>query len=263
MLGVVTEVMHHKYQRRGRPCSNGAFSLEPPRRVADPALSFTTTKSLNSIILALSEESTTNSAVILILPPVLDFRIHTLLPPYLVEVMLPSPSASATEPPKPDTNAKPAQIQPDTLKPSGAELKKQKQAEKAARRAQAVQEKQVGGLAPVASKVKPDSTKGAKTQQRKPGSAAAPRDLPVRSQRQVAAPVPEIPKKEDKTVELFRHLYKPRVTSIAGAGKDVHPAVLALGLQMSSYAICGSCARLVATLQALKKVRSFWILSRL
>jgi translation initiation factor eIF-2B subunit delta len=45
-----------------------------------------------------------------------------------------------------------------------------------------------------------------------------------------------------------------RTTSIAGASKDVHPAVLALGLQMSNYTICGSCARLVATLQAFKRV---------
>jgi translation initiation factor eIF-2B subunit delta len=39
-----------------------------------------------------------------------------------------------------------------------------------------------------------------------------------------------------------------------GASKDVHPAILALGLQYSSYAICGSTARMVAMLLAFKAV---------
>ena len=83
------------------------------------------------------------------------------------------------------------------------------------------------------------------------------KNLPVRgAQKAVPIPVAVEPKKEDKTVEFFRHLYKTRTTSIAGASKDVHPAVLALGLQMSNYTICGSCARLVATLQAFKRVSS-------
>ncbi|RDL39427.1 uncharacterized protein BP5553_03767 [Venustampulla echinocandica] len=164
-----------------------------------------------------------------------------------------SPSSATVEPAGPNPSTKPTQPESAAPRLSGAELKKQKQAEKAARRAQTIQEKQAG-VPPAAQKVKSDTTTGAKTQQKRPSSAAAPRDLPVRSQRPAAAATPEAPKKEDKTVELFRHLYKPRVTSIAGAGKDVHPAVLALGLQMSSYTICGSCARLVATLQAFKKV---------
>jgi len=84
------------------------------------------------------------------------------------------------------------------------------------------------------------------------------RNLPLRGGQKVAASVAMEPKKEDKTVELFRHLYKTRMTSIAGASKDVHPAVLALGLQMGNYTICGSCARLVATLQAFKRVRYFF-----
>lgn len=170
-----------------------------------------------------------------------------------------SPSPAAAEPAKTESNIKPTQQQPESAAPrlTGAELKKQKQAEKAARRAQTIQEKQAGGLPAAAGhKVKNDTATGARSQQKKSGSVTTPRDLPVRSQRSAAAPTPEAPKKEDKTVELFRHLYKPRVTSIAGAGKDVHPAVLALGLQMSSYTICGSCARLVATLQAFKKVCS-------
>ena len=60
---------------------------------------------------------------------------------------------------------------------------------------------------------------------------------------------------DGQEVGLFRHLYgQPRRTSLVGAGRDVHPAVLALGLQMSHYVICGSNARCVATLFCLKRV---------
>lgn len=82
--------------------------------------------------------------------------------------------------------------------------------------------------------------------------------MPMRGAQNVPS-VPQKPAREDKTVELFRHLYKARNTTpggitIAGVNKDVHPAVLALGQQMSSYTVCGSNARLVATLLAFKRV---------
>lgn len=162
----------------------------------------------------------------------------------------------ATEPSKP-VDAPNKQSQPDVPpKLSGADIKKQKAAEKAARRAQAAQEKQVGSPAPPTSTPatvqKGDGPKGQKPQQKRRGSASGTRDHPIRTQKSIA--IPEVPKKEDKTVEFFRHLYKPRMKGLAGAGKDVHPAVLALGIQMSNYSICGSSARLVATLQAFKRV---------
>lgn len=142
---------------------------------------------------------------------------------------------------------------------SGAELKAKAKAEKAARRAQALLEK--GTTAPVAAPTpgQPPKIEGQKVPkgQHKRGNSTSieVRNVPVRGT-QKAAPVavPAESKKEDKTVEFFRHLYKLRTTSIAGASKEVHPAVLALGLQMSNYTICGSCARLVATLQAFKRV---------
>ena len=63
------------------------------------------------------------------------------------------------------------------------------------------------------------------------------------------------PKHDGKKVALFGHLYgQPRNSTIMGAGKDIHPVVLALGLQMSSYVVCGSSARLVAMLLAFKRV---------
>lgn len=162
----------------------------------------------------------------------------------------------AAEPSKPvETPSK--QSQPDAPpKLSGAEIKKQKAAEKAARRAQAAQEKQVGAPAPPTSSPataqKGDRSKAQKPQQKRRGSVSGSRDHPIRTPKMSA--IPEVPKKEDKTVEFFRHLYKPRMKGLAGAGKDVHPAVLALGIQMSNYSICGSNARLVATLQAFKRV---------
>ena len=58
-----------------------------------------------------------------------------------------------------------------------------------------------------------------------------------------------------REVALFGHLYGPgRRMTIDGAPKEVHPSVLALGLQMSSYTICGSNARCVAMLFAFKTV---------
>jgi translation initiation factor eIF-2B subunit delta len=141
---------------------------------------------------------------------------------------------------------------------TGAELKKKAKEEKAARRAAEKAEK--GGAPPAGALLSPgpqqksEAQKGAKVQHKRAGSTAGEmKNMPVRGQQKVA-PAPQEPKKEDKTVEFFRHLYKTRTTSIAGASKDVHPAVLALGLQMSNYTICGSCARLVATLQAFKRV---------
>jgi translation initiation factor eIF-2B subunit delta len=152
----------------------------------------------------------------------------------------------------------------DASKISPAELKKQAKAEKAARRAQALLEKQGGATAPAAipspsSQQKAEGQKGLKGQHKRGGSTTVEvRNLPVRgAQKAAAVPATIELKKEDKTVEFFRHLYKTRTTSIAGASKDVHPAVLALGLQMSNYTICGSCARLVATLQAFKRVSCF------
>lgn len=151
-----------------------------------------------------------------------------------------APGASATEAPL-----------------TGAELKKQKQAEKQAKRAA---EKAARGAQTVQGKPKvPEPTltdghtKAAKTEGAKAAwvphtiNCNGEKKIPVREKME-----PAEPKKEDKTVELFRHLEKPRRSTIAGV--SVHPAILSLGLQMSSYTICGSTARLVATLQAFKRV---------
>ena len=161
-----------------------------------------------------------------------------------------------------------------TEKVSGAELKKRAKAEKAARRAQGKQEKEAPppaeAAAPAAKRrdvgTEPPkkgnaaagpTTPGSKVQHRRTGSTNTIHQRPIVSrpaQSQVAPPALQ-PKKENKNVALFGHLYgQRRRTTIAGAGKDVHPAVLALGLQMSNYVICGSNARCVATLLVFKRV---------
>jgi translation initiation factor eIF-2B subunit delta len=150
---------------------------------------------------------------------------------------------------------------------TGAEIKAQKKAEKAARRQQEIQNRQSGISTPAStSTAKPDShnssssgkgtPKGGKDSRgghKRAPSTADLKNMPIRGGQQ-SATAPAEPEKEDKTVELFRHLYKPRANTIAAAGKEVHPAVLALGQQMSSYIVCGSNARLVATLEAFKRV---------
>lgn len=168
------------------------------------------------------------------------------------------PTAAATTAPSGD----------GAVKLTALELKAQKKAEKAAKRQQVIQNRQ-GGAAPGAPAgpagaiLLPQGNKAApkggresgKGQHKRAASTAGDsKNAPARSQQQNNAPVE--PPVEDKTVELFRHLYKPRAKTIAGA-KDVHPAVLSLGQQMSNYVICGSNARLVATLRAFKRVRTY------
>jgi translation initiation factor eIF-2B subunit delta len=159
----------------------------------------------------------------------------------------------AVQPPQAESQAAPAPAasnptpQSESPKLSGAELKKQKQAEKAARRAQAVQGKQSNPAAP------PPAQKGdAPKQQKRRGSVSTSRDLPVRQAETNATP--KEPPPEDKTVEFFRHLSKPHRKTITGLPKDIHPAVQNLGMQFSTYEICGSTARLLATLEVFKEV---------
>ncbi|KAI1007966.1 putative translation initiation factor eIF-2B subunit delta [Podosphaera aphanis] len=142
---------------------------------------------------------------------------------------------------------------------SAAELKKKAKEEKSARRARAVLQKQKGGQPAQALLQLPGQQAKAEGQKpprtlHKRGTSVEVKGIPIRGPQKSLSPVPEVVVGEDKTVEFFRHLYKSRTTSIAGVSKEVHPAVLALGLQMNSYTICGSCARLVATLQAFKRV---------
>lgn len=157
---------------------------------------------------------------------------------------------------------------------SGAALKKKAKEEKAAKRALEKQNQhQPANDASVGSKPEPfnDSSRKStalsskevhapKQQHKKTGSVSMnhPNPIALRQAELKTTSVPPPVYKENKHVALFGHLYgNPRRTTIAGAGKDVHPAVLALGLQMSNYVICGSTARCVATFLVFKRVSCF------
>lgn len=150
---------------------------------------------------------------------------------------------------------------------SGAELKKLKAAEKAARRKEKVSERvdpnimvptqtlnqaQMPQLHRRPSAGKKDSAPA--VQHKRTGSSSG-KIPPMRGVAAVAGSEAEKKQKDDKRVEFFSHLYhKERRTSIAGASKEIHPAVLALGLQLRDHVICGGNARCVATLLVFKKV---------
>lgn len=156
---------------------------------------------------------------------------------------------------------------------SGAEAKKKAKEEKAAKRAREKQNQQQPSAegsghsrtdaASNATKKgvlpsRPEASVVLKHQHKRTSSMSANQQkvLPLRPGETAAAAATSEPKKENKNVALFGHLYgNPRRTTIAGAAKDVHPAVLALGLQMSNYVICGSNARCIATLLVFKRVR--------
>lgn len=149
---------------------------------------------------------------------------------------------------------------------SGKAAKEKAKAEKAARRAQEKQKHSQpavdikDGSSAENKKARRESTTAPvgvanhKGQHKKTGSISQ-KSLPIRqNEPQLKTPGSE-QKREEKRVALCEHLYgHPRRTGLAGAAKDVHPAVLALGLQMSNYVICGSNARCVATMLVFKQV---------
>lgn len=148
---------------------------------------------------------------------------------------------------------------------TGAALKAQKKAEKAAKRAAVISQRPAGAPAgpPVAGakadipqgKGKPGKGDESKIQHKRTGPTVTKETKKTQLQEKKPWIEEPKPKVEDKTVELFRHLYKKRATTTAG-WKDVHPAVQALGQQMRTYIVCGSTARLVAMMQAFQRVSS-------
>ncbi|PNS19256.1 hypothetical protein CAC42_2433 [Sphaceloma murrayae] len=152
---------------------------------------------------------------------------------------------------------------------SPKEIKLRKQAEKQARRAQEKAAKEAGA-APQAQTGGPVPQKGKSSggpQQSMPQGAPAQRAGQAQhrrtgSQSQAQRPAPvrrrnsqtvAKDKKPIKDVGLFGHLYgQPRRTNLDNVSKEVHPSVLTLGFQLSSYTITGSSARCVAMLLAFK-----------
>ena len=180
-------------------------------------------------------------------------------------------SEEAKEPKITDgVNGKPRPAEPPKDgKLSGKDLKAKAKAEKAARRAQDKQKQQAQPNKGVQGDSKKDEKKesgrrgsttaktipAAQSSQHKRTGSMSSKSLPTRSAEPRMESVAHESPKEEKRVALFEHLYGlPRRTTIVGVGKDVHPAVLALGLQMNDYTICGSTARCAATLLVFRSV---------
>ena len=176
---------------------------------------------------------------------------------------------SSEKPPPNGKNQQSSKPQKETTegKSAGKEAKLKAKAEKAARREKEKQAKQLpishnpkevqGGSSEMAQQLQAKPQSSSKSHHRRKSSAGAhaQRALALRPADPSNAPKPEEPKKEDKRVALFEHLYgHPRRHTLAGASKDIHPSVLTLGLQFSSYKILGSNARCAATLLALQEV---------
>jgi translation initiation factor eIF-2B subunit delta len=149
---------------------------------------------------------------------------------------------------------------PGEKKLTGAELKAKAKAEKQARRAQAKTTPgppaaaggnqsgaQGGGGDGKGGKSKPKQdgpqTSGGGSTGRQPAKAAAT----IASAAVVKETKPAIP-------ECFSHISVAKRIQITSADKDVHPAVLVVGQQMSAFAIKDSIARLEATMLSFKKV---------
>jgi translation initiation factor eIF-2B subunit delta len=157
----------------------------------------------------------------------------------------------------------------ETKKLSGAEIKKQKQAEKAARREKEKADRlaELGHTAAAPSQQQAKPVKGSDAKKGAPSSLsqsspqqqkkAQQSNVPLRAKSGPSTPTTPTAQQQRKVKEvgLFGHLYTTtsKRNSLHDISKEVHPAVLALGLQMSSFTICGSNARCVAMLLAFKQ----------
>jgi translation initiation factor eIF-2B subunit delta len=181
------------------------------------------------------------------------------------------PDSRANGAPKPPT----AEGAKDEKKLSGKELKALRAAEKQAKRAQQKGLAVAPSSAEASSSQKPQQPKKdqkaaqGKQGQGKAGASGgagatqAQKDIPHRTRRPSTTAATTsttekmVPKQKVVTkshVPFFGHLLQNRRHGITGSSKDVHPAVLALGLQMSRYEVCGSTARVLAMLLAFKAV---------
>lgn len=135
---------------------------------------------------------------------------------------------------------------------SNAELKKKAKEEKAARRAAAkVSQPQPPASAPGQG----DNAKSGKPKPKQDGPQAGAQHGKTPAPRSAAPMTATAPKEAKPSVpECFSHLAMAKGVNLTHADKDVHPAVLLLGQQMSTMAISDSTTRLEATLLAFKKV---------
>lgn len=165
------------------------------------------------------------------------------------------------------------------VKLTGAQIKKQKAAEKAARRAEKIAIKGEAAQIEQAQPSRQDSQQRRPSQsgasnkkeneqpqtpsqhhKRKPSNqppeAGAVR-IPFRPAGQQPPPISEPSKKQpaDKRVPMVSHLYpSARPASLTSASREIHPSILTLALHLRSLTLCGSTARTLALLITLKRV---------
>ncbi|KAK3373702.1 translation initiation factor eif-2b-like protein [Lasiosphaeria ovina] len=147
-----------------------------------------------------------------------------------------------------------------------AQLKAKAKAEKAARRAQVKETRDVAALAapvPPAGGAASDAKGGArgkgKQQDGPQGTGAQAQGRPAHPHRPSMSgrrPSILVVEKDVRSgiPECFSHVPMAKRMPASQAHKDVHPAVLAVGQEMATFAIRDSIARLEATLLAFKKV---------
>ena len=147
---------------------------------------------------------------------------------------------------------------------SNAELKKRAKAEKQAKRAARKTDSPASGQqavheGPAIQKAESSTAQQQKfTQAPKPpktGKAVQLAHRPSTSTRAVPATKGSSAVDSIETIPIFNHLSIHRRHDLEGTPKETHPAVQALGLQMSNYILCGSTARCLAMLKVFKSVR--------
>lgn len=175
----------------------------------------------------------------------------------------PPADVAAKKDQKPQTQAKnPQQKAPASAdsagekKLSGAELKKKAKEEKAARRAQAKVAQVVAPAGPAGGQGASSDAKSGKGKANAPKQGGVP--LPIHHRSASRSVLPPVVKEvlKPKIPECFSHLSMAKRITMTQADKDVNPVVLALGQQMSTFAISDSITRLEATLLAFKKACS-------
>lgn len=161
----------------------------------------------------------------------------------------------------PDASKAPTTTTADAPKLTPAQLKAKAKAEKAARRAQAKEVKAAVAAAqphpgPTGGDAKGGKVKG-KQDGSQPSGPQSQGKLSLVHRPSVSGRRPSIFLEKDirsSIPECFSHIPMAKRIPMSQAHKDVHPAVLAAGQQMSTFAIKDSISRLEATLLAFKKV---------
>ncbi|KAL2266506.1 hypothetical protein VTJ83DRAFT_5858 [Remersonia thermophila] len=156
------------------------------------------------------------------------------------------------------SNAAAPPANPEKLTP--AQLKAKAKAEKAARRAQVKEARAAAAAAAPAPQEKGAAAadgKGGKPKGKQDGQSLAVPRASVSGRRPSMHRVLEKEKEQDvrpNVLECFSHVPTAKRIPLSQAHKDVHPAVLAVGQMMATYALNDSIARLKAMLLAFKKV---------